>query len=845
MKNMKKTIIKLSVFLLTFIVALIVGSKIMNKGHNNMTMEMAEASLPVVTMKTDDSDYNRLFGYKEASNTAFQRDTVTVLGGNRDTEFVVTTYGREITAISMEVRSIDGSRLIEDTPVTDYRTAANEIHAGIALKDLIEKDIEYSLAIVLELDGEEKVRYYTRVVWSDSLHLTEKLAFVMDFHERLYDKEAAKELTKYLETNSQLEDNKSFHKVNIHSSFQQITWGELAVAPLGEPAVQLTEIANQTASFLLDYMVSTREGKQTSYYRVKEHYRVRYTSDRMYLLDYERTMTQIPDVEHMYANDKILLGITDEDVPMVESEDGNIVVFEQENQLFSYNVTTNKLTVIFSFYDSENCDVRDMNDSHSIKMLDVDEAGSVRFAVYGYMNRGRHEGEVGIQIYAYDSTLNTIEELVYIPYPKAYAVLAEEMEQLLYLNRDQKLYLLLEDGVYGINLMEKSYQKMVNITQDDSLQVSENHKIIVWQEGDDIYDCQQLKVRNLSSDTEWEISVSGEEAIRPLGFMEEDIVYGVAKKADIVNESSGRVFFPMYKVCISDSNGKILKEYKQDGIYVVDCTMMDNQITLGRLMRLENGTYKETTDDHIMDNTEEVVGKNIIVSADIDKYKRYVQIQTKKTIDSKTIKILTPKEVVFEGGRELRLDLDSEAVRYYVYGAYGVDGIYSAPAGAVNRAYEIAGVVINEKGDCVWLKGNRVTRNQIMAIKKADVTEDKNSLAVCLDTILGFEGIVRNSADLLARGQTVMEILEENLESAQILDLTGCNLDSVLYYVNQDIPVLAMLENGEAVLVTGFNEFNVVIMDPVRGTLEKKGMNDSAKWFEENGNHFVTYIRME
>lgn len=842
---MKKTIIKLSVFVLIFLAALVAGSKIMNQGHNNMTMEMAEATLPVVTMKTDDSDYNRMYGYQEASETAFQRDTVTVLGENRDAEFVITTYGREITAISMEVRSIDGSRLIEDTPVTDYRVSGNKIDAGIALKDLIEKDTEYSLAIVLELDGEEEIRYYTRVVWSESLYLAEKLAFVMDFHERLYDKEAARELTKYLETNSQLEDNKSFHKVNIHSSFQQITWGDLEAVEITEPAVQLTEIASQTASFLLDAIVSTKEGKQTDYYRVKEHYRVRYTSDRMYLLDYERTMTQIPDVEHMYANDKILLGITDADVPMVESEDGNIVVFEQENQLFSYNVTTNKLTVIFSFYDSENCDERAMNDSHSITILDVDEAGSVRFAVYGYMNRGRHEGEVGIQIYAYDSTLNTIEELVYIPYHKAYAVLAEEMEQLLYLNRDQMLYLFLEDSVYGINLMEKTYQRLVNITQDDSLQVSENHKIIVWQEGDDIYDCRQLKVRNLSGAAEWEISVSSGEAIRPLGFMGEDIVYGVAHKADIVNESSGRVFFPMYKVCISDANGEILKEYKQDGIYVVDCTMVDNQITLERLMRLEDGSYKETADDHIMDNTEEVVGKNKIVTADIDRYKRYVEIQTKKSIDSKTIKILTPKEVVFEGGRELRLDLDSDAVRYYVYGAYGVDGIYSAPAKAVNRAYEIAGVVINESGGCVWLKGNRVTRNQIMAIKKADVTEEKNSLAVCLDTILGFEGIVRNSADLLAQGQTVMEILENNLDNAQILDLTGCNLDSVLYYVNQDIPVLAMLENGDAVLVTGFNEFNVVIMDPVRGTLEKKGMNDSAKWFEENGNHFVTYIRME
>ena len=90
-----------------------------------------------------------------------------------------------------------------------------------------------------------------------------------------------------------------------------------------------------------------------------------------------------------------------------------------------------------------------------------------------------------------------------------------------------------------------------------------------------------------------------------------------------------------------------------------------------------------------------------------------------------------------------------------------------------------------------------------------------------------------------------MEILEDNLEDAQILDLTGCNLDSVLYYVNQDIPVLATLQNGDAVLITGFNEFNVVIMEPATGKLYKKGMNDSTQWFAENGNRFITYIRKD
>ena len=85
--------------------------------------------------------------------------------------------------------------------------------------------------------------------------------------------------------------------------------------------------------------------------------------------------------------------------------------------------------------------------------------------------------------------------------------------------------------------------------------------------------------------------------------------------------------------------------------------------------------------------------------------------------------------------------------------------------------------------------------------------------------------------------------MEENLEDVQVLDLAGCSLDSMLYYLNQDLPVMVLLKSGEAVLVTGFNDSQVVIMEPTTGQLYKKSMSESSKWFEENGNYFITYVR--
>ena len=174
-----------------------------------------------------------------------------------------------------------------------------------------------------------------------------------------------------------------------------------------------------------------------------------------------------------------------------------------------------------------------------------------------------------------------------------------------------------------------------------------------------------------------------------------------------------------------------------------------------------------------------------------------------------------------------------------------MDSICVSAGNAVKQAEQISGGVVGEDGRYIWRRGNRSIKNQIMAIEGEQATEEKSALAVCLDTMLSYEGVVRNSEYMLQKGESVLSILEESLDNARILDLTGCSLDAVLYYVDQDIPVLVMLEDGSAVLLVGFNEKNTVVMNPETGVVGKVGMNDSTQWFEENGNRFLTYIRIE
>lgn len=840
---MKKTLVKIGVFVAVFLVTTIIANQFMNKNRDNMTTEMEVPSLPLLTMKIDDISYNQLYGYTEPTEIAFQRESVTILGENRDVDFQVQTYGTNVSGIRVEVRSEDGTRLIENSEVTEYHRVGMSIEGTIALKDLLEKDTLYSLVVVLEIDGDKEVRYYTRGVWSDSLHAKEKLEFVTDFHRRLYDPMAAKDLTKYLETNYSIEDNRSFHKVNIHSSFRQITWDQLGVNEATEPIVRLAEISKQTATVVVDYVVSSKEGEKNTYYLAQEYFYIRYTADRMYLLDYERTTTQIPVGSEMCQNDKIALGITGTDIPKKESEDGKQLAFVVANRLFTYNAGANKLGLLFSFYEEKVQDIRTLNNHHNIRILNVEDTGDVQFAVYGYMNRGRHEGQMGIAFYSFQSALNTVEEMLFIPYEKSYAMLDAEMEQLLSLNDGGDIYLLLNNRVYRINLTERVFEVILEQAEESGFMVSENHEIGMWQYVKEGSDVPGVKMCHFETNTSYDLPIGENEVLVPLGFMDKDIICGVVWKEDIVTEHTGGKFYPMHKLTITDANGQVLKVYEQEGIYVTGIKAVDNHITLYRAKKTSNGSFEKIADDHIMNNDEDSQGKNTIAVAVIDRYKEYVQIKVSQSINEDTLAVMTPKEVAHEGERELALPKNPEDHRFYVYGRDVVQDIFSEPANAVRLAYETAGTVTDGQGRVLWKKGNLVTKNQIMAIREPERTTPGKSLAVCLDTISEFEGLVRPSEVRLNQGKTALQIMKEDLSDYTVLNLSGTNLDAVMYYLNMDIPILVLLNRGEAVVLTGFNETQVVVMDPSKGSLYKISKNEATKWFSESGNSFITYMR--
>ncbi len=841
---MKENILKGAAFLVSFLLSLFIISTYMNRGTTDMTVEMGSAVLPVVSVVKDGREINRMFGNRGKVRPNLMRDTLTPLEEDRSLDIRIKMFGADLKEIAYEVRSADAERLIEDTKVLDYFENDDEIDAKLHIKDLIEDGKEYILGVRLTSEQGQKIFFYTRIIHRQDLHEKEILKYVSDFTRRTFNREEARALTTYLESDSS-GDNSSYHFVNIHSSFNQITYGNLGVRPPEEVMTDILEMDSQTASLNNSFLLERGEGDTTVFYDVKEYFRVRYTEKRIYLLDYERTMDQVFDIdsENAFVSDKVMLGISDPKVAMMENEDGSAIAFVQNGALYGFRNAESRAVRIFSFFDRGNDDIRDRNDNHGIKILKVDEAGNVQFIIYGYMNRGRHEGETGVSVYYFNSALNQIEEEIFIPYDRSYNFLKYEIEKFSYSSDGNNLYLFLGGKLINVSLDEKEISVIAGNISYDSFVVSGSGRAAAWQAKNDsgifIYDFNRGEIREILGDP----GIS----VKALGFLGEDLVYGSSTGEHSITSRLGVTLDSMEEVLIENGEGRILKSYSKDGVYITGVDVKKNEIILSRISIDEgvSGNFLSLDPDHIVDSDPEAGDRNAVITVATEELETIVEIALAGHIsNTSSVRVVRPKEVLFEGERTIEIEQTEDSYNLLmVYSRGGIDGMFESEYRAVNLADERNGVVVKDSGKYLWQKGNRATEKLLNDIGEPPVCETKDEeFRAIISAILMHEGVDEGDIDTDTLSGSLMEILEKEIDGADVLELGGCTLNSVLYYVSIGRPVAAEVEGGNYVMIIGYDLKNTVIFDPSTGSIYKKGMNDSREWFSSHGNEFISYV---
>lgn len=298
----------------------------------------------------------------------------------------------------------------------------------------------------------------------------------------------------------------------------------------------------------------------------------------------------------------------------------------------------------------------------------------------------------------------------------------------------------------------------------------------------------------------------------------------------------------MYKATIVDEESQVVKEYQKEGYYISNAYVEQDVIFLDREMRTEAG-FLSVDQDTI--KNQQLESSRLITVNTIVTERKQTQVELVfaegEMEGIKNVQVKSPKEVIVEEPRTVELENGKERENYYVYSAGKI--LLSTPSvtDAIHCADENAGIVTDGKQKYLWRRGRQMSQ-PVIGSGTLDIPElSENSLVSCLTYLLREEEVSMDVEDLIAKGETPRKILSEALTNHKVVDLSGCSVSQVLYYVNLGHPALAMI-GSEAVLIVGYDEHNTILYKPAENITEKMGLQDSDTLFSGSGNVFLGYI---
>lgn len=841
---MNNKYLKPIVLTLVFLISVFVFSMLTNKVNKDSTTTMGEASLPVMYFIYDDKNINELHGYTQEMDMLSMRDGLVPVGEERQIYLEVMTYGREVENLSYEIRSMDGERLLVEDDNADIMATQDKVGCDISLPSLFEDNQEYHMEIVLTVEGVD-VYYYTRMIRALESNTKECLQFAMTFHDYTFRDDAKDFIPTYMDPATG--DATTLNYVDLSCTLRQITWADFTGVKLTDPVASFREINDSYNVLTLNYvMTNVNEENEVEYYNVEEYYRLRYTPTRTYVLNFERRMNQIFRRENNFllGTTGILLGIRDNNVEYLANDSGNCIAFVQEGELWSYDRINNTLSQVFSFRSTEGINSRENWNQHDIQIVRVNEAGSITFVVSGYMNRGEHEGKVGVGVYHFDGIAHTVEEEVFIPSNKSYEVLQAELGQLVYVNEHKQLYLMMNNSIYKIDMNTFTVDTMVNSDIDDCYAVSKSGRYLAWVEPEHMYASTSLSLEDLKTGSTHKISVDEGFYVLPIAFVGEDFVYGVADATEVKTNAFGDVIYPMTKLQIlntSEEKRDVIKTYLPSTGQIGEVSVDDNNIYV-ELVVEKDGRLVTCGADTIMNRQAEPANAVKLRKSVTDLKQTQVVINMKEIKKDNAILKIYPKHILLEQARIVNLELETEGM-FYVY-ARGKVLLATKDAGAAVRcANENLGVVVDADLDYIFKRARSTSKSTITNLIVNDADTGASSFVKAISMVLMRENVGIGVSDLITSGQTPMQIMQSALKEYTVLELENCTIDDVLYFMDQGTPVVARTGVDKAVLLVGYTANNVSYYDPVSKQNRALSYEDIEKLLEAGGNYFIAYVK--
>ena len=826
-----------------FVMALVIFEIALNKNISESNIKMEDASLPLVEISAYDHVMAELHGYVNEMDACYMRDALVPLTQKRKMDLTIKTYGNDIQDVSYEIRSLDTSRKIADTKIKNWDKGKDTLSASIQVENLVEEGEEY-IFVLKVTDASQTLNYYTRIMLPPEHANTDKcLDFAENFHSTALS-DHYQDLASYVETSPYC-DKDTLASVSIDSTLEQIGWKGFTGTVVNDPIIQITDINDDYVSLSYVYQMKEEADKVENYYNVEEYFKLRYTPEQIYLLDYQRTMEQLLGENSVTAKDNLLsVGITNTSDNYLSNETGTIVSFVQGGELFEYNQNKKTFTKVFGFI-QDPTDTRENYQQHNIRILNIDETGSMDFVVYGYMNRGSHEGDCGINLYHYDSAKQEAIEQVFISSTHSYQILNANFSNLLYENSNGDFYIMLGGTLAKVGPDNLSTEELITGLHTGQYAVSQSGQYVAWIDEGEMADT--LSVMDLETENVRKIEAPSATKIKPLAFMTNDFVYGIANVSDIATDAAGSSVYPMSQLLIVDTSSEnfdVLKKYEKPGYYVTEVSKDSFTLSLERVQK-KDGTYVPADGDAIKDSAGEQ-NKTVSISKTVTKDKgsitKYVMAELGNQKSDNSITNQTASLAVTKQTREMNVSASDDQQTYFVYVGNHVVLTTQNLTKAIAQADSQLGLVIDNQQRYIWKRGKKLYVNAFSDVEVGKSDASANTSAGSISAMLVRKGTSSEVHTLLSQGESPVSILRKALKDDFVLDLSGCSLSQVLYYVSQGAPVYAQTGSNNALLIIGYDAANIIVYHPDSDRYSKMSTDEASALFEEAGNVFISYI---
>ncbi|MEE0884808.1 MAG: hypothetical protein U0L59_06235, partial [Faecalimonas sp.] len=168
-------------------------------------------------------------------------------------------------------------------------------------------------------------------------------------------------------------------------------------------------------------------------------------------------------------------------------------------------------------------------------------------------------------------------------------------------------------------------------------------------------------------------------------------------------------------------------------------------------------------------------------------------------------------------------------------------GIFENGGDAIALADTLSGVVISPEQNYAWEDGNRVSWYRNFEVSRFTPNAGESTLAACVRRVLAYEGKKVDVASEMG-DSSVEEIMEKHLK-AEALRFRGCSSASMRYLIDKGVPVIALKDGSNAILLIGYDAKTVTYVEPSSGSIFTSTFEKVDEMLAGSGKTFIGYAR--